>query len=72
MVDENRFYFKQEQRKIIRKELHLSENSHRIIYPRKFGDLYYSKEIGNLFKIINDRIDNCFFLVLTLTDIELA
>ena len=72
VVDENSFYFQHEQRKIIRKELHLSENSHLIIYPGKFGDLYYSKEIGNLFKIINDRIDNCFFLVLTLTDIELA
>lgn len=72
VVNEDRFNFNTKERNAKRNTLNLSAKTHLIIYPGKFGDLYYTEEIGVLFKYIFDHIDNCFFVVLTLTDEQLA
>ena len=68
-VDENAFIFKPKGREKVRKAYKL-QNQNVVLYLGKFGYLYYDEEIGKLCKILYDKIDNLFFLVVTSDDNE--
>ena len=70
VVNDTFFDFSESNRLSIRKKLNLSADKKVILYAGKFGDLYYTEEVGTLFKTIYDNIENVYFLVLTLNDID--
>lgn len=71
VVNEEKFQYSEEGRNAIRAKLNIATEKHIFLYPGKFGDLYYSaKEVASFFKTIGENIDNCFFLVLTMNDLE--
>lgn len=71
VVNEDKFQFSQRGRENIRTLLGIPMEKNVILYPGKFGDLYYSaKEVACFFNTINKHIPNCYFLVLTMNDLD--
>jgi hypothetical protein len=63
-VDEVRFNYNEQLRKKTREELNISDKNV-FIYAGKTGGLYFSEELFMLFKHLNEKIENSFFIVLT-------
>lgn len=72
VVDHNRFVFNESKREDFREKLGLTSEDRLVIYPGKFGDLYYNDEVGVLFKSLYNQSDRYFFVILTLTDKQMA
>jgi hypothetical protein len=68
VVNESKFDFNEEYRREIRQKLKIAEGKKVIIYPGKFGDLYYDEEIIELYSIISKNIENTFFIILSFSD----
>lgn len=66
-VDENDFYFRKEGRQILEIRHGFLKTDRIILYVGKFGGLYYTNEIPFLFKILQDNILNCRFIVVSPT-----
>jgi hypothetical protein len=64
VVDSNEFRFKPKGRQKIREQYKI-DNRKVVLYLGKFGYLYYEKEIAGLCKILDNNIDNLFFLIVT-------
>ncbi|MBP7257800.1 MAG: hypothetical protein KBA13_12000 [Chitinophagales bacterium] len=70
VVNEDKFQFTQQGRAMVREKCGIPMDKHVILYPGKFGDLYYStQEVASFFNTINKNIPNCFFMVLTMNDL---
>lgn len=65
VTDERKFAFDGIVRAARRAELGLAENCKVLIYPGKFGDLYYDVEIARMFRCLLDEDPTLFFLILT-------
>ncbi len=63
-VDEHKFSFDIIAREKVRHELGISDK-HVLLYLGKFGGLYYSQETALLCKLLKERIDKFFFLIVT-------
>ncbi|WP_420316451.1 hypothetical protein [Ekhidna sp.] len=72
VVDHNRFVFDWSARRSVRQRIGLEDHDTLVIYPGKFGDLYYNNEIGVFFKALLDESNRYFFVILTLTDMKMA
>ena len=68
VVNEELFVYDAEAGKTIREELQINPDTDVIVYPGKFGDLYYGLEIIELFVFLKERLKNVFFLILSPTD----
>ena len=68
-VDENEFYFREEGRNRIRRELGL-DGKFVVIYIGKFGDLYYKEEIPGICKSLVDINKNFLFLIVTSNELS--
>jgi hypothetical protein len=71
VADDKKFVFSSEARNKIRLDLSIPEQSKVIVYPGKFGELYYAEELIGVFDVIRLSIPNTFFLVITGMDKEL-
>lgn len=65
VTDERKFAFDGTVRAERRAELGLAENCKVLLYPGKFGDLYYDVEIARMFRCLLDEDPTMFFLILT-------
>lgn len=68
VANDQKFQFDPVKRALVREELGLSESQPVMVYPGKFGDLYYREEVAWLFKWIGDDIPGFFFIVVTPND----
>ncbi|WP_375416592.1 hypothetical protein [uncultured Hymenobacter sp.] len=64
-VDESRFEFTEGGRAAIRARHSLPTDQPVVLYLGKFGDLYYDREIGELFRALLDELPDLHFLVAT-------
>jgi hypothetical protein len=64
------FVFDRYLRKRIRDQFSIGDEKRVIVYPGKFGDLYYGVEVFYVFKWLSEAIDNVFFLIITSNDHE--
>jgi hypothetical protein len=64
-ADESKFYFRTGARKILEQRYSLNESDKLILYVGKFGGLYYASEILLLFRILDENIPDCRFIVVS-------
>ena len=64
VVDSDEFKFKPKGRQRIRDQYGI-ENRKVVLYLGKFGYLYYEKEIVEICRVLENNIDNVFFLIVT-------
>jgi glycosyltransferase involved in cell wall biosynthesis len=67
-VNEQRFQFSPEGRATIRARHRLSAEQRVVLYLGKFGDLYYSHEVAELFRALLNELPDLCFLVATPDD----
>jgi len=64
VVDADEFKFKSKGRQKIRSQYKI-DNRKVVLYLGKFGYLYYEKEIAKLCRVLDNNLDNMFFLIVT-------
>lgn len=70
VVNEDKFIFTEEGRWRVRQQFNIPTKAPLVLYPGKFGDLYYSVEdVATVFSIIHEHIPETKFMVLTMNDI---
>ena len=62
---QEKFQFRQADRELVRGELGLSEERPVLLYPGKFGDLYYKEETPRFFEWLRQEIDGLYLLIVT-------
>ena len=67
IVDSDEFKFKPKGRQRIREQYGI-DNKKVMLYLGKFGYLYYEKEIVEICKVLENNLDNIFFLIVTSND----
>jgi hypothetical protein len=65
VVDDKKFLFKKEIRDEIRRKLNIKNNKFVILYPGKFGGLYYYEEIALMYKWLYELDQRLHFLIVT-------
>lgn len=70
VVNEERFMYTTAGRLQIREKFNIPQNAPLVLYPGKFGDLYYSiQEVATVFSVIHQHIPEARFMVLTMNDL---
>ncbi|WP_421763186.1 hypothetical protein [Ekhidna sp.] len=65
VANDQKFIFSALDRKKVRQELGITNDTHLLFYPGKFGDLYYREEAAFMFKWLKEEIPNLHFLIVT-------
>ena len=65
VADHEKFIFRESDRKEVRRELGLSEERPVLLYPGKFGGLYYQEEAPRFFNWLERELPGLFFLIVT-------
>lgn len=64
-VDENDFYFRPNARKVINARHGFSETDKIILYTGKFGGLYYTFQVPLFFRLCDENLSNCRFIIVS-------